>query len=172
MNMVRMSIRSIVVSGGPVPSALVLAPAKEERGGDWGVLPISIGAVESSSIGMGVAGKKLPRPMTHDLLLDVVERLGAKLESVSITRVEATTFYANLTLTDVKGETLSVDARPSDAIALAVRRHVPIFASEEVLRTASIPDFDGIKRQEQEQELEEFHDFVEQLSPEDFTTTK
>ena len=168
--MVRMDIRGIVVSGGPLPSAVVLAPRDDT--GMRGVLPISIGTVESSSIGMGLKGGSRPRPMTHDLMLDVIDRLGGTLESVSIVRVEGTTFYAVLTLTTDQGDIVSVDARPSDALAIAVRCHAPIFVDEKVLQTASVPDFDGVRKAEQESELSAFHDFVENLSPEDFTANK
>lgn len=165
-----MEIRGIVVSGGPIPSAIILSPAEDS--GMRGELPISVGTFESSAVGMGLKGHDHPRPMTHDLMLNVIESLGATLESVSIVRVEGRTFFATLTLTDTQGETIVIDSRPSDALALAVRRHVPIFADEEVLQTASTPDFDGVRKAEQEVEMSAFHDFVENLSPEDFTANK
>jgi bifunctional DNase/RNase len=117
---------------------------------------------------MGVDGHKQKRPMTHDLLNSVVTNLGASLSSVVINNVEGTTLYAQLRLVNDRGETISVDARPSDALALAVRMHAPIFAEEEVLDTAALPDFASIERDERAREAEAFHDFVEGLSPEDF----
>ena len=100
-------------------------------------LPIRIGTFEAAAISMGVEARAHKRPMTHDLLNNVIRDLGATLTSVVINRVSGTTFYAQLRLVTAAGETISVDARPSDAIALAVRSHKPIFADEKVLETAT-----------------------------------
>lgn len=169
MGMVRMDIRNIVVSNGPIPSAIILKPHSTDGDDSRAeVLPINVGVVESSSIGAGIEHRRRARPMTHDLFLDVLDKLGARLESVSITSVEGPTFKASLTLTDADGRTTSVDSRPSDAMALAVRRDAPILVDERVLSTAAVPDFDSIRKEERDHELAEFHDFLESISPEDF----
>lgn len=168
MAQIRMDIQSIVVGAGPVASLVVLRP----RQGDaesLGKLPIRIGSVEAAAISMGIdPSKAAKRPMTHDLMRSVIQSLGATLTRVIITRVQDTTFFAQLQLSAASGETLWVDARPSDAVALAVRMHAPIFAEESVLSTAALPDFDSVERDEREREEAAFHDFVEGLSPEDF----
>ena len=166
MALIRMDIQSVVVGAGPVASVVVLKP----RRGDTlaSKLPIRIGTVEAAALSMGMENRHQKRPMTHDLLGNVISELGATLASVVITNVRNTTFFAQLRLKTQTGEIVSVDARPSDALALAVRLHVPIFAEDEVLGTAALPDFASVERDERKREAEAFHDFVENLSPEDF----
>jgi bifunctional DNase/RNase len=118
---------------------------------------------------MGVDGHKQPRPLTHDLLQSVISSLGASVTDMVITDVQGTTFFAQLRLRSESGETVAIDARPSDALALCVRAHVPIYAESDVLDTAALPDFYAIERSEKEREAEAFHNFVEGLSPEDFS---
>ena len=166
MALIRMDIQSIVVGGGPVTSLVVLKPRHGETTSTQ--LPIRIGTFEAAAISMGVEASAHKRPMTHDLLNSVIRDLGATLTSVVINRVSGTTFYAQLCLVTSTGESVSVDARPSDAIALAVRSHKPIFADEKVLETATMPDFESVERDERQREAEAFHDFVENLRPDDF----
>ena len=168
MPQVRMDIESVVVGNGPVSSMLVLRPrdAKGETAGKQ--LPIRIGVVEATQISAGVAAEKGARPMTHDLLRATIDRLGATVSGVSIDRVDGATFYATIDLLTADGEHLSLDARPSDAVALAVRPHSPVYASTDVIARASYPSFSSIKRDEREREAERFHEFVESLTPDDF----
>lgn len=165
MALVRMDIQTVVVGGGPVASLIVL----RTHDGDKDVrLPIKIGAIEATAISMGINGAPTKRPMTHDLLLSTVRTLGAKLESVTIAKVEGTTFFARLNVRVSDDDLRVVDARPSDAIALAVRVGAPIYATEDVMNTATLPDFAAVEEMERQHSLEEFHDFVENLSPADF----
>ena len=168
MPQVRMDIESVVVGNGPVSSMLVLRPrdAKGDTAGKQ--LPIRIGVVEATQISAGVAAEKGARSMTHDLLRATIDRLGATVSGVSIDRVEGTTFYATIDLLTADGEHLALDARPSDAVALAVRTHSPVYASTDVIARASYPSFSSIKRDEREREAERFHEFVESLTPDDF----
>ena len=124
-------------------------------------LPIWIGAVEASAIAFHQQGVKTVRPLTHDLLRDVVKALGVRLEAVHITEVREDVFYADLRFTGG----VSVSARPSDAIALALRCDVAILGSDAVLDSAGIeiPD-------EQEDEVEKFREFLDNVSPEDFAS--
>lgn len=164
-----MDIKSIAVGGGPMPSFVVLEQHDAEAGTKKSRrLPIRIGAVEATAISMGIENKGDHRPMTHDLLKSAVEALGAQLLSVRITSVSGTTFFAQLVLRDAQGNEVCVDARPSDAIALAVRCGVRILAEDSVIDAATLPDFAGVEADEREAELEEFHEFVEGLSPDDF----
>ena len=107
--------------------------------------------------------------MTHDLLRSAINDLGATVSGVCISDVSGTTFFALVELEKSSGETISVDARPSDAIALAVRTDAPIYAETDVLDTAGLPDFGAIEESTRERELADFHDFVETLSPGDFS---
>lgn len=167
MSLVRMDIQSVVVGAGPVASMVVLKPRRDQPSSTK--LPIRIGSVEAVAISMGVEGSRNARPLTHDLLLSVVGALGASIVHVVISDVHDTTFFAKVLLHTASGETVSVDARPSDALSLAVRTHAPIFAEDAVLNTAALPDFDAVERDERERERQAFHDFVENLSPEDFS---
>ncbi len=96
-------------------------------------LPIIIGIPEASAIKLKISGINTPRPMTHDLLKNTIEQLGASLERVIIDRLQENTFYAKLVLQDGKNKEIVVDARPSDSIAVALRAGCPIFASEDLL---------------------------------------
>ena len=166
----RMDIESVVVGGGPVASLLLLR-TRESVGESPLRLPIRIGQVEATAISMGARERSGGRPMTHDLLVSTLSALGARCASVRVMAVQGTTFFAQLELVREDGERVFVDARPSDAVALAVRTGVPVYADESVLATAALPDFQGVEKDEQAAELEEFHTFVENLSPEDFNVT-
>ncbi len=125
-------------------------------------LPIWIGAVEATAIAFALQGIVTQRPMTHDLLKNMLEELGVRVERISITELKEGTFYAVIKMSK-DGSTWDISSRPSDAIALAVRTAVPIFAAEEVLTEASI-----VIRDDEEQEVEKFREFLEQVNPEDF----
>ncbi len=126
-------------------------------------LPIWVGQFEATSILMELQGVKSTRPLTHDLMRSVFESLDIKLKKVVINNIEDGTFFARLHI-ESNSEELDLDARPSDAIALAVRVKAPIFADEEVVEKASIISEDG-----EEEEVERFKDFIETVNPEDFT---
>lgn len=132
---------------------------REAAGGRY--LPIWIGAVEATAIAFAQQGVVPPRPMTHDLLRDVVAALGATLEAVHITELRDGVFYAELVFDGDR----RVSARPSDAIALAIRVGTPILGSDEVLEAAGI-----VMADEQETEVEQFREFLDTISPEDFET--
>jgi bifunctional DNase/RNase len=133
---------------------LLLREAEGER-----YLPIWIGSGEATAIALEQQGVQPPRPMTHDLLRDVIRALGGKLKQVRITDLQESTFFAEL----VFDGNVRVSARPSDSVALALRVGVPIHAEESVLSEAGliIPD-------EQENEVERFREFLDSVSPEDF----
>jgi bifunctional DNase/RNase len=131
---------------------------KEEDGARY--LPIWIGAVEASAIAFEQQGVQTPRPLTHDLFNSVISALGGSLEQVSITELRDDVFYAELRF----GNGVTVSARPSDAIALALRAGAQIVGDEAVLAAAgiSIPDEDD------DDEVERFREFLDNISPEDF----
>lgn len=108
----------------------------KEKGSDR-YLPIWIGPAEADAIAVKLQGVNVPRPLTHDLLGTVIANLGAKLVHIVVTDLQNDTFYAKLGL-QVNGNSLEIDSRPSDAIALAVRAHVPIYAEETVLEKAGV----------------------------------
>lgn len=167
----RMDIQTVVVGSGPVSSLVVLRPHELGEGEHPTRLPIRIGTVEATAISMGIDPQEGGRPMTHDLLLSAINNLGGTVRDVCINDVSGTTFFAVVEIDRAAGEMVSVDARPSDAIALAVRTDVPIYAEGDVIETAGLPDFGAIEENEREHEIADFHDFVQSLSPDDFNAT-
>ena len=129
-----------------------------ETGGDR-YLPIWIGAVEATSIAFAQQGVLPPRPLTHDLLKDLLLAVGSNLEQVGISEIKDGVFYATLKLAN--GVELS--ARPSDAIALALRTGSPIFGGEALLDEVGIEIAD-----QSDDEVEKFREFLDQIEPEDF----
>src|SRR5437660_7475306 len=143
-----------------LPTNQPIVLLKERDGGRF--LPIWIGTVEATAIAFAQQGVVTPRPMTHDLLKNILEEIGVHIERIVITELREGTYYATIQMSR-NGSSYEVSSRPSDAIALAVRVNVPIFANEEVLTEASI-----VIRDDEEQEVEKFREFLEQVNPEDF----
>jgi len=148
-----------------VPSNQPIVLLREDSGPRF--LPIFIGSPEATAIVYALQGTETPRPMTHDLFKTVLEEQGIRLERVEITDLRDGTFYAELTL-EREGERSVISSRPSDAIALAVRYGdaVPIFAAEAVLEEAGV-EFEA---EEEEQEVAQFREFLDTITPEDFAT--
>lgn len=192
--MIKMRIKNVCVGMGPIPSMVVLTPIStdiqtedtqkpevelgisseraEELSHSTNMLPIYIGTFDAAAIALSSDEDAHKRPKTHDLLANTIEALGGTLKSVALTRVEGKTFYATITIETPDSALHHIDARPSDAIALALRKQVDILAEESLLEQAGSPDFDAIARDEHKRELSEFHTFLETLSPEDFTSRK
>ncbi len=128
-------------------------------------LPIWVGAVEATAIAFAQQGVEPPRPLTHDLMNNLVELLDATLTAVHMTEIKDGIFYATMLLRDSTGGQLTISARPSDAIALAVRSHSNILATQELLDEIGIeiPQGEG-----ENQEVEKFREFLDQINPEDF----
>ncbi len=129
-------------------------------------LPIWIGHPEAAAILMKLQGASTPRPMTHDLLSELLEQMEAKCEKVSVTELRENTFYASITVS-MNGSELEIDSRPSDALALAVRTSAPIFAADEVIEESAIEFEDGAP-EDQEEVVDKFKEFLDNVSPEDF----
>jgi bifunctional DNase/RNase len=127
-------------------------------------LPIWIGAAEAAAIALSLQGVVTPRPMTHDLLKNILEGLAIEVQRIVVTELRDSTFYATIEL-ERQGERFEISSRPSDAIALAVRMATPIFASEDVLTEASI-----LIPGDEEEEVEKFREFLDNVTPEDFET--
>ena len=128
-------------------------------------LPIWIGHPEAAAILMKLQGANTPRPMTHDLISDVLGELDIECTKVAVTELRENTFYASITL-QLAGREVEVDSRPSDALALAVRTGATIFAAEEVISESAI-EFEH-EVEDTEQVVEQFKDFLDNVSPEDF----
>jgi len=134
-----------------------------ETDGEGRILPIFIGGPEATAIAFALEEVETPRPMTHDLMKDLLDAVGAQVERIVVTELRDSTFFAEIVLrvgTDVH----SVSARPSDAVALAVRTGAPVFAEEGVLEAAGRTTGEDVP----EEVVEQFKDFLDQVNPEDF----
>jgi hypothetical protein len=143
-----------------LPANQPIVLLKEREGERY--LPIWIGTSEATAIALALQGVPTARPMTHDLMKNMLEELGILVERILITELREGTFYASILMAR-NGTRFDISSRPSDAIALAVRTEVPIFADESVLSEASI-----LIKDDEEQEVEKFREFLENVSPEDF----
>ena len=143
-------------------SPIVLLRDTEERN----FLPIWIGRVEAAAIEMELQDFNPPRPMTHDLLIKFAENLGAKVDRIIINEINDNTFFAVVDLIKKDGgEKIRIDARPSDAIAIAVRSKSSIFVSESVMMKAKM-----VNAEKDEKETEKFNSFIDNIKPEDFSS--
>ena len=156
--MIEMKVMGIALdtrTGSPI----VVLHDKENRR----ALPIWIGSAEASAIIRKIENLSVARPMTHDLIANLIEKTGYELEKIEINNVEKETYFATLYLK--KGEeTLEIDARPSDAIAIAMRCEAPIFVTANVLMNGSV----STDTAKDEEEAPEFKDFIQNIKPSDF----
>jgi uncharacterized protein len=157
---IRLSLIGVRVE---VPTNQPIVLLREESGARF--LPIFIGTPEATAIVYALQGLDVPRPMTHDLFKTVLDDQKVALQKVEITELHDGTFYAEIEL-DRDGTTSRISSRPSDAIALAVRfgSDIPIYADEAVLDEAGVL----FETDEEEQEVEQFREFLDSVSPEDF----
>jgi bifunctional DNase/RNase len=131
-------------------------------------LPIWIGLLEATAIASEIEGVKFSRPMTHDLLKNVMEKMDIQVKKVEICDLKDNTYYAFIHLTK-NGKTLTIDSRPSDAIALALRTEAPIFVSDEVLEKSK--EIEAAKESvpaDKSEQGKKWQDILERLDPEDF----
>ncbi|MGH2929836.1 MAG: bifunctional nuclease family protein [Solirubrobacteraceae bacterium] len=131
------------------------------------LLPIWIGIAEGQAIAIRFSGIVLPRPLTHDLLVNMLAELDVEVLRVTVTELRENTFYAQITVTQ-DGQEIELDSRPSDAIALAIRAEAPIFAADEVITESAI-EFEH-EVEDTEEVVEKFKDFLDQVTPEDFAS--
>ncbi len=149
------------------PSSAPIALLRE-RGGERRVLPIFIGAPEATAIAFALEEVVTPRPMTHDLLREVLDDLGVSLERIVVTELREGVFHAELELNGHDG-VHTISSRPSDALALAARTGSPIYANPAVLDEAGFPEEpDEAPEEGQTEVVEQFKDFLDSVNPEDF----
>lgn len=165
--MVPLRLFTLVVSSPSQPAILVLEPVEEPVDGASRILPIWIGPNEAAHLGMAIENQRAKRPLTHDLFLDALTNLDARVDHVLITKAEGAVFYSKLVLK--QGDRLvELDARPSDAISLAIRQGAPLFVEEDTLNAGSYP-YIFKRTKPSETELEEFRSFLDDISPADFS---
>src|SRR3989449_7470201 len=131
-------------------------------------LPIWIGHPEAAAILMKLQSASTPRPMTHDLVTDMLDQLGAQVIRITVTELRENTFYAQITVQQ-DGSEVEIDSRPSDAIALAIRADAPIFAADDGIEGAAI-EFEGeeVTEEDLEKEVSKFKQFLDHVSPDEF----
>jgi bifunctional DNase/RNase len=139
-----------------------------EKNGQGRLLPIFIGQPEATAIAFALDGVLTPRPMTHDLMKNLLEQLHATVDRIVVTELSDGTFYAEIHLADTTGRPHRVSSRPSDAIALALRMGCPIFAEDDVLAEAGL--IDEPEEEESEEVVEKFREFIDSVNPDDFAS--
>lgn len=170
--MIRCYIQTLIISQAVSPSVLVLRPYSDEPVQDTCcVLPIWIGLTEATQMGLAIENIRLPRPVTHDVFLDALTNLNTYVDHVLIAGVKNETFFVRLYLRH-HGDLIDLDARPSDAINLAVRQNAPIYIEEDVLEKESYPFIIKKNHILNENDIEQFHTFIKTIEPEDFEEEK
>jgi bifunctional DNase/RNase len=131
-------------------------------------LPIWIGHSEAAAILMKLQSATTPRPMTHDLVTDMLDQLGAQVVRITVTELRENTFYAQITVQQ-DGSEVDIDSRPSDAIALAIRVDAPIYAADDVIEESAI-EFEGdeVNQEDLEKEVSKFKQFLDHVTPDEF----
>jgi bifunctional DNase/RNase len=164
--MLKVRIRGLAIDQTNTP-VVILETEKSDKGfGIW------IGRFEAESLAIAVSGKEFPRPLTYDLLLNCLTSLGATIEKAIIHSIEDDVYHASLYLTKENGETITIDARPSDCLVLAVKSSFPIYVEEEVFEQSAI-DLQKLGEDYPEHTTkkgnnEEFKQFIENIQVEDF----
>ncbi|MGI9605644.1 MAG: bifunctional nuclease family protein [Acidimicrobiales bacterium] len=153
----------------PSNTPIVLLRTADESVAAPRMLPIFIGGPEATAIALAQEGVEPPRPMTHDLFAQVLEELSVRIEKVIITELRDRTFFAELHVRS-PNDARVMSARPSDAIALAIRLDVPIFAEDQLVAEAGYEDAPEDEEDEEQSEsvVEEFRDFIDSVNPDDF----
>lgn len=170
--MIEVKIDSIRVSLMSQHRVVVLKDVDTDR-----YLPIWIGPFEADAITIQLQGVQVARPLTHDLLKSIIDEMGATVSHVMVNELKNDTFFARIVM-DVNGQSMEIDARPSDAIALAVRANAPLFVAEEVMAAASIIPETSLEEgdmdrgseplsEEEEEQLAVFRDFIDELDLDD-----
>jgi uncharacterized protein len=153
---IEMTIKGLMVD--PITNMPIVI-LRDKDGGR--VLPIWVGVFEANAIALQIENVSTPRPMTHDLLKNVISDLHGRIERIVVSDLKENTFFALIYLT-VNGEVVAIDARPSDAIALALRARAPIFVEERVIDQAKTVDITPDKG-----ETERLQKWLESLDPDD-----
>jgi hypothetical protein len=162
--MVEMFVESVRVSSSGMQRVVVLKEKESER-----YLLIWVGTPEAGAIALSMQGVPVARPMTHDLLRNVIEAMGGKVRRILVNDLSDNTFYARI-IVDVDGKVVEIDARPSDAIALALRTQSPIFVEETVLTEAGITA-NSTEPGNEDEDLSVFRDFVNSLGEDESSSS-
>ena len=155
--MIKMTVRGIALDPLTNMPIIILKDADDKR-----ALPIWIGIFEANAIALELEKISTPRPMTHDLIKNILDGLGASVQQVVVNDLKDNTFFAVIEIS-VNGNVVNIDSRPSDAIALALRVNAPIFVTEKVVTKAK-----SIEVSDEKEEADRWREWLENLKPEDF----
>ena len=155
--LIRMSVRGIALDPITNMPIIILKDVEEKR-----ALPIWVGIFEANAIALELEKIATPRPMTHDLIKNILDGLGATVQQIVVNDLKDNTFFAVIEV-NYNGNVVSIDSRPSDAIALALRVNAPIFVTEKVVSKAKSMDI-----AEEKEETDRWKEWLENLKPEDF----
>ncbi len=156
-DLIKMTLEGVRIE---VPSNKPILLLKEENGNRY--LPIWIGPFEASAIALELSNIKTPRPMTHDLIINIIKNLKISIDNIEITDIKNNTFYAIINIKNKDKKVVRIDSRPSDAIATAVRSKCDIYVKDHVLESG------GLVIQSIDEEVNKFKDFLNHVEPEDF----
>ncbi len=157
MMLIKMTVRGIALDPITNMPIVILKDPEDRR-----ALPIWVGIFEANAIALELEKVSTPRPMTHDLLKNILDGLGITVQQIIVNDLKENTFYATIDL-NYNGSVVSIDARPSDAIAIALRTNAPIFVAENVVAQAK-----NIEVSEEKEETDKWKEWLENLKPEDF----
>ncbi len=157
--MIEMKVMGIAIDTATGAPIIVLNDLDNRK-----ALPIWIGSAEASAIIRKMENIKVIRPMTHDLIVQIIDKTGYKVDRIEINDVEKETYYSSIFLKDEDENEIEIDSRPSDAIAIAIRAEAPIYVSVKVLADGSV----SCDSEKDEQESEEFRNFIQSIKPSDF----
>ena len=160
-NLIKVHLEGVRIE---LPSQKPIILLKEEKGDRY--LPIWIGPFEASAIALELSRIKTPRPMTHDLIINIINNLKTNIENIEISDLKDNTFFAIINIKDRDNNMVKIDSRPSDAIATAVRSNCDIYVAEHVLEEG------GLIIQSIEEEVSKFKNFLDHVTPEDFNENK
>jgi len=155
--LIKMTVRGIALDPITNMPIVILKDPEDRR-----ALPIWVGIFEANAIALELEKVSTPRPMTHDLLKNILDGLGITVQQIIVNDLKENTFYATIDL-NYNGSVVSIDARPSDAIAIALRTNAPIFVAENVVAQAK-----NIEVSEEKEETDKWKEWLENLKPEDF----
>ena len=158
IHMIREAHISSLVSLFPLPQYVVVLEDKEKTR----LVPIWIGVSEGNAIALEMNGEKFPRPLTHDLIVNILGTLGAKIEKVVISDIRDNSYFAEITV-KLNGKSFDIDARPSDSLAMAVRIKCPIYIDDKVLEKCPL-----IERPISKEDVDKFKEDLKKMSPEEF----
>lgn len=156
--MIREAQISSLVSLFPLPQYVVVLEDKEKTR----LVPIWIGVSEGNAIALEINGEKFPRPLTHDLMINILKQLGAQIEKVVINDIKENSYFAQITI-KLDSKTYEIDARPSDSLAMAVRIKCPIYIDDRVLAKCPL-----IEKPISEDEIKRFREDLKKMTPEEF----